>query len=250
MTAIVKTAFHEPRPQPELRGELGLTSQDVADSLGVQHSHLKQAIRDLARVDETFVDSRRKVTGTGGRARELVILPVDFAKILVAQYKSKVGIGYVRFLLGCERVATQDVPKLRELLEELKGRFEALNEDNSRLRTENQVIAKALPKASVKREKRYRVPVLYGNMFGDGMQVRYELRTQKECKEWQWAVGMLPMLVHLRQSLGEKIVISKKEVVDHIMANLTPQEFGGSREEVEAALARFTSQDDLGTVCN
>lgn len=259
MTAIVTTAFHEPVPQAALGGELGLTSFDIAESLGIRddRGYVHQtAVRQ--RIDRNleflranhFSVGTEKRAGTGGRAQENYVLSVEAAKYIVATWKSDVGVGYFRYLLACEQKVERGVPQLEAMMLKLKEDFNRLADDNARLRTENQAIAKALPKAKVKREKRYRVPVIYGNMFGDGLQVRYELRTQKECKEWQWAVGMLPMLVHLRQTLGEKIDISKREVVDYVMANLSKVEFGGSREEVEAALAKFTSEDELGKVCN
>lgn len=109
------TTFQQPHPMEELGGNLGLTSDEIALSLGVRHEDVKLHARSISKSDPTFAAIPKKVPGTGGRPREIFLLNVDDAKLLVGTYRNKIGLGYARFLINLERATPALVAQIREM---------------------------------------------------------------------------------------------------------------------------------------
>lgn len=124
MSQLSTSKFFEPKPYPELNGEPGLTSEEIAISLGAQHQHVAHRIRKISERLQISVASRMEMTGDKGRPKLVYILPVFLAKMVVARYENEVGFAYLRFLLECERVATELVPKLLAQIKELEARLQ------------------------------------------------------------------------------------------------------------------------------
>ncbi len=110
MLTVRENAFVDPYPQEALDGALGLTSSDIAAALGVAHNHL---MRDLKRRqslkwfrDAGFqIEPFRPKSGNRGRKGTLYAFETEAAKAIVAQSKTQKGIGYLRYLISCERKA-------------------------------------------------------------------------------------------------------------------------------------------------
>lgn len=131
----VASTFVEPYTQAALDGKEGLTSVDIARALGAQHRDVKLSIKRLSDEDSAFcVQTQKSVTG--GRPVEMFILNVQDAKMVVATYQNAIGRAYLRFLLACERIVLEAVPKLQATIANQAARIAQLE-------------AKALPKPKI-----------------------------------------------------------------------------------------------------
>ena len=110
----------KPYPQEALGGEFGLTSQDIANALGARHDNVKRHMKAISALDKTFTLTGWKVSFGGGRPGEIFIVPVSESKMVVAKYANEVGTGYLRFLIECEKVATELTPQLIAKLKPFK----------------------------------------------------------------------------------------------------------------------------------
>lgn len=170
MNEIVPSGFVKPYPQEALGGELGLSSREIALSIGAEHDNVTRAIRAYISLDSQFPHSEGKERARGGRQGRqstVFVLPAQEAKLIVAQYKSKVGIGYVRFLLECEKVATELTPKL---IEELKAARAELGKVQAELDAKK-VRALPAPK-TVLRTKEF---ITGESMFGEGFTIKRKM---------------------------------------------------------------------------
>lgn len=177
----VASTFVEPYAQPALGGQDGLTSEDIAKSLSARHDNVVAAIQDFLQIDQAFTASQEKIL-TKGRPKILWVLPTFEAKMLVAQYKSKAGIAYVRFLLACERIVLEAVPKLQEKIAEQTARIAQLE-------------AKALPKPKVSTiDVPQEIEGLWGKTEGG-----------KRCKVRADTVPKLQLLTYKSSHLGRVV---------------------------------------------
>ena len=129
MNEIQAPKFHEPKPQVALNGELGLTSREIAESLGVDHDKVTRSIRAYIALDPQFPHSGGKEAARGGkqgRHSTVYTLPLVEARIVVAQYRSKVGLGFVRYLVEFEKTAREREPELRAAFAALEGEVASL----------------------------------------------------------------------------------------------------------------------------
>ena len=94
--------FIQPYPQPSLGNELGLTSSDLAKSLGTEHKHVLQKIR---RISEEKLRSMGFIVEASIEARLGFSLSTDTAKFFIAKWDNDIGLGYLKYLLQCEKVA-------------------------------------------------------------------------------------------------------------------------------------------------
>lgn len=172
MNQITAPAFREPSPQPELGGELGLTSEDVAAALGAQHQHVTARIVAISEMIPGFHATARKVM-TGGRPKIVYTLPVDEAKIIVAKYDNEKGMGYLRFLIQCERVATKLTPELVAKVADLEAQLVSMR---ARLETTARPRALPPPKTALVTE----LVTRHESLMGDGEVLqRHMVRVQR-----------------------------------------------------------------------
>jgi hypothetical protein len=98
----------------------GLSSEDIADCLGAEHFNVAVKVRKFSERLQISIATARKITDGKGRNQIVYLLPVELAKMVVAKYDSAIGFAYLRFLLECERVATELTPRLVERVKELE----------------------------------------------------------------------------------------------------------------------------------
>lgn len=119
----IKISFIEPYPQPLLGGELGLTSEDIAGSIGVTHRAFVRDMRDrkyisfLENAGFRFVQFCSNRSGPG-RKGKIWVFDTNAAKAVVAASRTEYGAGYLRHLIDCERFVLEGMPKLKALFEQ------------------------------------------------------------------------------------------------------------------------------------
>lgn len=124
-------SYVKPYPQEALGGRLGLTSRDIASSLGIKLKAVNQALDKrgyadtLRRAGCELVTFVTKSVGPG-RHGHIWILDSNAAKIFAAQTRSDIGVGYVMWLLECEHVRENVVPRLVAEVESLRSDVRAL----------------------------------------------------------------------------------------------------------------------------
>lgn len=119
---------HEPRPCPELQGELGLTSLQIAKSLGASHDDVKRNIRRIAERHPIFrmESGEMRNDKRKGRPVQFYIVPVDVAKFIVARYENDTGAAYLQYLIDFENKARKAEPEMRSALAEMQKVIEEL----------------------------------------------------------------------------------------------------------------------------
>lgn len=106
----------EPYPQPALDGALGLTSEDIARSLGARSADIRRRLRR-----STFISDWKKrnfsiVSNSTAEIPGSYVFDVNSAKVFVATYDNDMGRDYLAFLLNCERAVVETIPRMiREL---------------------------------------------------------------------------------------------------------------------------------------
>jgi Phage regulatory protein Rha (Phage_pRha) len=128
-------SFIQPYSIQQLGDELGLTSEDVAKALGTNHRNVIESIQTISSIIPGFAVKTALLKNEKGRPTKLFLLTTDEAKLVTARYGNDLGLGYLKFLIECEKVATELMPKMaariRELEEEigfLRSRKQALPE--------------------------------------------------------------------------------------------------------------------------
>lgn len=172
MNGIVASHFQEPKPLNALNGALGLTSEQIALALGVRHDNVVRAVREYIALDPAFPHSEEKLM-TGGRPKTLLSIPALEARVIVAQYRSKAGVAYVRYLIEFEKRA-------RELEPELRAAFSALEEEVATLRTRLEATSRprALPPARTQMVTE--VLTHHDSLMGDGPVIeRHMVRVER-----------------------------------------------------------------------
>lgn len=136
---MLQVQYFEPTAQEILNGELGLTSQQIADSLKIRHSNLLPSIRNYEQEIKCNLTkhSVKIKPGSRGRNSTLYVLTATDAKMIVARYQNEIGRGYLKFLLECEKIATEITPRLvarvKELEKELQAALKVLETKQKRL---------------------------------------------------------------------------------------------------------------------
>ncbi len=107
MTNIIDTNFVKPTPKPELGGELGLYASEIAKSLGVRVSALRQKLRTRGLLEELEENKLTRVTfvtsnDSNGLQKEEYAFSVEASKYIVARWRNKIGNGYLTFLVKLE----------------------------------------------------------------------------------------------------------------------------------------------------
>ena len=143
--------FVKPYPQPELNGALGLTSRDIAESLGTTQNILRKAIcnsnfEKLARDANMNIKLVSFKFEGRGRPEHLYILDVEAAKVFVARYSSDLGFKYCHFLVRCEKVLLEKLPQLEKALKDALSENETLRKQILQLEAGNRTRGKPGPK--------------------------------------------------------------------------------------------------------
>lgn len=158
-----------PYPQQILNGKSGLSSKDIAEALDIEHKHILEKINRpefKAMCSYNNWELVAAATNSKGRGRpgKVVSMETNIAKAFVATTAKKEGWGYLKFLLDCERVATELMPKLIKQNEELKKELASLTQK----------------KLSGKRTNSIPAPVSYAeDIFGETqvMEIRWVKKT-------------------------------------------------------------------------
>jgi hypothetical protein len=133
------SAFNRPHFIEEL-GREGLTSQEIADSLGMEKRHLHTLIQRLQQ-SEDLVEVRQTTVSVNGINKAMIyLLSTDDAKFLVTQSSTAAGRGYCRFLIECERKALAAPALPANYLDALKA-LVASEETRQALALANQSLA-------------------------------------------------------------------------------------------------------------
>lgn len=134
---IVEANFVKPYAQQALGGALGLTSEEAARGMHMQHSSLKRQFREagyMSALKDAGFDFERIRTKSSphgpGRPKELYVFPVATVKALLAQTRTKVGLCYLRWLFRCEEA----VGKMAEAIKQERERVNELLDENERLK--------------------------------------------------------------------------------------------------------------------
>lgn len=119
--SITQSDFVEPYILPQLGNELGLTSFDISKALNAKHHHVLDSINQISSVITDFNRHTVKIkTGKIGRPIDAVCLTSKQAKIVTARYGNERGLGYLSFLIDCEKIATELVPQMVAKVKELQ----------------------------------------------------------------------------------------------------------------------------------
>jgi hypothetical protein len=118
-TAIATMNFVKPHFIEEL-GCDGLTSQEIADSIGMQKINLHTLAQNLIQDgDLTQVLESNTLRNSNGCPIKLYLFNVDDAKFIVTQSSTKAGRAYCRYLIECEKAVETIAslsPELRYLI--------------------------------------------------------------------------------------------------------------------------------------
>lgn len=107
-------SFIEPYPQPLLGGRLGLTSEDVARSLRVNSKVIRLKLRRSSFISDWKKQNFVVVSIETETIPSSYVFDVNAAKAFVGTYNNDIGRSYFSFLLNCERVVLEEIPKLIE----------------------------------------------------------------------------------------------------------------------------------------
>lgn len=110
----------EPYPQPALDGDLGLTDEDIANSLDANVKFVRQKLRRSEFINNAksagFRMSSSEDLNKNGVLVRKYVFDVNASKAFVAKWESESGWGYLSFLLKCEKAVVETIPRMiREL---------------------------------------------------------------------------------------------------------------------------------------
>jgi len=107
MSNIIHVNFVPPKPQSELNGELGLTVEDIARSLGVVKKNIRKLIRKET-IQKGLNHAKFKCAtfvahhSFNDEEFEDYVLDVNAAKFVIARYGNKKGAEYLAYLVKHE----------------------------------------------------------------------------------------------------------------------------------------------------
>jgi hypothetical protein len=85
----------------------GLSNHDIAQCLGASVGHINRKIKTILSIIPELSPIGIPTTRKGSTAK--IYLPTHTAKLIVAKYDNKIGLGYLRFLLMCEKIAQERI---------------------------------------------------------------------------------------------------------------------------------------------
>lgn len=119
--------YVKPTIQPALGGEEGLTSADIAQSLGVPEHRIVESLGKRGYADKLRQANCRLVANAinpsaiGGRPGVRWIMDTKAAQIFVAQTRTAMGIAYASYLIDVEAHWRREYPKLLARIEKLEA---------------------------------------------------------------------------------------------------------------------------------
>lgn len=122
---LKKINYVKPYPQAELNGELGLTAGEIAASLGVPPGNVRKKIKrniDFLNGD-LFHTFQMERTNDNGKIYYDYILNVVSAKYMVATWKNNLGRKYFNYLIECEKIIENELPRMKALIEAFQNKF-------------------------------------------------------------------------------------------------------------------------------
>jgi hypothetical protein len=152
MTLIPKAPhFVKPYHQEHLEGALGLSSHDIARSLGTSTEIIRKVIRN-SKFEKFAQDAGmnirtvvRKINGRG-RPEQVYFFDVEAAKVFVARYSNDLGFKYCHFLVRCEKVLLERLPQLEKALHDALSENERLRKQILQLEAGSRARGKPGPK--------------------------------------------------------------------------------------------------------
>jgi len=165
--------YKMPYPQELLGQKYGLTSRDISLALDIEHKNILQKIarpefKAMCEYNGWNLAAAAAKTNERGRPGIIFAMETNIAKALVATTSKKEGWGYLKFLLDCEKIATELTPKLI-------AQNEALKQENAFLKAQ-----KGPLKLPSNRKDAIPAPVSYAeDIFGDMqvMEIRWVKKT-------------------------------------------------------------------------
>lgn len=196
-SSFVKPHFNEKA------GFEGLWDWELAQSLGVLIQHVREKWRRNKKtlMKLGFNVYTLKSDGEMGRPAERVFFSTPLAKYFVATWVNDLGISYFRFLLECEKVATELTPTLIKKIEQLEAENEVLK-------------ASAEQPKQLNKGKFAIVPVFGKNLWDEDEVVAYEYVEKETASPVDVARGKL----HHNAKVQEGLLRSSEKaqsIIDH-----------------------------------
>lgn len=186
-TALATTEYRGPRPLEQLGGNEGLLLSDIAEAIGAKHAELRQKMERSFVAVCNHLKLQTVAFAThhprSGRPFQTYAMDTAAAKAFLAKWDSPKGWDYLGYLLKCETVVEQKVPKL----------LDALKSENERLAG---LLAQATKPKITRRKGEMRIKVweivrtkspIFGLVHEDLVQVSrpYRELTDSEKSVWQ-----------------------------------------------------------------
>lgn len=210
-----QTSFVKPHYNEEAGFE-GLWDHEIAKSLSVSVEKVREKLRRnkkiLSKHNFHVFTSVTKKIGLGRRPLEY-FLEVDVAKYFVCTWKSNKGVGYFRFLIDCERVATELTPKLFARIEELE--------------TENKKLNASQPVPQLRKPKQAIVPIWGSNLWDEPAIIGWRRIDAREASPVDVARGKL----HHNRKIADGLARSNEQCQSILDKSLHP---GAQNAETEA----------------
>ena len=103
--------FVPAKPQSELNGQMGLTVQDIAESLGVDVGHIRRNLAARGMLERLKVLNLKIIPfgnlNSNGVEYTDYVLDLGAAKFVIARYNNVVGDAYLSYLIKMESDAVQ-----------------------------------------------------------------------------------------------------------------------------------------------
>ena len=114
----IESQFVQPRPQPELNGEVGVTLSDIARSLGVTHKDLKRKVdRSGAKGRINRMKHRIRtyiLIPAAGARTDSYVMDITAAQHIVSKYDNDAGWAYTDYLIRCKDALTVSLAELEK----------------------------------------------------------------------------------------------------------------------------------------
>lgn len=202
--------------------DLGVTSRDIAESLGVEHRNITEK---LHRIDVdlwqtagwNFAVCTAKTTKKGirGRHQKTWCLNIRAAKAFVARWNNEKGVGYLNFLFSCEAAAPkliEEIASLRQERAQLQLKIEILQKPRHRYIPGQGTVA-YLVEARMTKD-------MFGNEYVEKIRkaIKVDKLTECELREWR---------IQHRAAIMEGISKKQKEEIDDRATETLPPDRRG-----------------------
>lgn len=192
--------FIAPTEQALLNGNLGLTSQQIADSLGISISRVNEKVNSIAfknLCETNGYDLMAVAIKSGKRGRPGVnnIMSLRAAKAFVATFDITEGYRYLDYLFDCEEATEKARNAMPELLKALR-KIQEQQDEIEKLKL------KGLPGP---KSGMIPVPIYEDTLWGTREVVDYELRKINELSELMKLRSKIRLMHKMQKGLGIKV---------------------------------------------